>query len=246
MKKLKYKNLPYQQFRAFSVHIFTASGSFLAFLGVTAAAEYRFIDMFLWIGLALVIDGFDGPIARKMRVKEILPNWSGDMLDNIIDYLTYVLLPAFALYQSNLLGTSWCSSLAAAMIVISSAIYYADKNMKTEDYFFCGFPAVWNMIVFTLFVIQTTPLISMSLIILSVILTFMPIHFLHPIRVVRLRPLNIFIFICWSAIGCYSLFSHFQLPLWSYIAFIICGIYLYTIGSILQFFPKLGQKKISS
>ena len=90
MKIFKYKRVPYAEIRAFSVHILTASGSFLAFLGVVAASEHRFVDMFWWLGLALLVDGIDGPIARKVRVKEVLPNWSGDTLDNIIDYVTYV------------------------------------------------------------------------------------------------------------------------------------------------------------
>ena len=120
MKIFNYKRVPYAEIRAFSVHILTASGSFLAFLGVVAAAERRFVDMFWWLGLALVVDGIDGPIARKVRVKEVLPNWSGDTLDNIIDYVTYVLLPAFALYQSGFMGEG-LSFLSAAIIVVSSA-----------------------------------------------------------------------------------------------------------------------------
>src|SRR5215217_9740581 len=91
-------------------------GSFLAFLGIVAAAEHRFVDMFWWLGLALAVDGIDGPIARKVRVKEVLPNWSGDTLDNVIDYVTYVLLPAFALYQSGMIGEPW-SFVAAGAIV---------------------------------------------------------------------------------------------------------------------------------
>ena len=104
MKIFNYKRVPYAEIRAFSVHMLTASGSFLAFLGVVAAAEHRFVDMFWWLGLALLVDGIDGPIARKVRVKEVLPNWSGDTLDNIIDYVTYVLLPAFAAVTHDAAG----------------------------------------------------------------------------------------------------------------------------------------------
>lgn len=182
MKIFNYKRVPYAEMRAFSVHILTASGSFLAFLGVVAAAEHRFIDMFWWLGLALLVDGIDGPIARKVRVKEVLPNWSGDTLDNIIDYVTYVLLPAFALYQSGMIGEPW-SFVAAGMIVVSSAIYYADMGMKTDEYFFSGFPVVWNMIVFTLFVIDASATTALTVVIVSVVLTFLPINFLHPVRV---------------------------------------------------------------
>jgi phosphatidylcholine synthase len=241
MRIFKYKRVPYAEIRAFSVHILTASGSFLAFLGVVAAAEHRFIDMFWWLGLALLVDGIDGPIARKVRVKEVLPNWSGDTLDNIIDYVTYVLLPAFALYQSGMIGQPW-SFAAAGAIVVSSAIYYADTGMKTEEYFFSGFPVVWNMVIFTLFVVDASATTAMVLVGVSVVLTFLPINFLHPVRVQRLRSLNLGIFLLWSALGIYSLLMHFVMPQWAVVLFIICGIYLYCIGAVLQFFPALGRR----
>ncbi|AYG66218.1 MULTISPECIES: phosphatidylcholine synthase [unclassified Rhizobium] len=241
MKIFKYKRVPYAEMRAFSVHILTASGSFLAFLGVVAASEHRFVDMFWWLGLALLVDGIDGPIARKVRVKEVLPNWSGDTLDNIIDYVTYVLLPAFALYESGMIGEPW-SFVAAGMIVVSSAIYYADTGMKTDEYFFSGFPVVWNMVIFTLFVIDASATTAMVLVGVSVVLTFLPINFLHPVRVKRLRPLNLGIFLFWSALGVYSLLMHFLMPQWAVFLFIISGIYLYCIGAVLQFFPSLGRQ----
>ncbi|NTH31551.1 phosphatidylcholine synthase [Rhizobium rhizogenes] len=223
------------------MHILTASGSFLAFLGVVAAAEHRFVDMFWWLGLALLVDGIDGPIARKVRVKEVLPNWSGDTLDNIIDYVTYVLLPAFALYESGMIGEPW-SFVAAGMIVVSSAIYYADTGMKTDEYFFSGFPVVWNMVVFTLFVIGANATTAMIVVGVSVVLTFLPINFLHPVRVKRLRPLNLGIFLFWSALGVYSLLMHFVMPHWAVVLFVLSGIYLYCIGGVLQFFPSLGRQ----
>lgn len=240
MKIFNYKRVPYAEMRAFSVHILTASGSFLAFLGVVAAAEHRFVDMFWWLGLALLVDGIDGPIARKVRVKEVLPNWSGDTLDNIIDYVTYVLLPAFALYQSGMIGEPW-SFVAAGMIVVSSAIYYADMGMKTDEYFFSGFPVVWNMIVFTLFVIDASANTALAVVVVSVVLTFLPVNFLHPVRVRRLRSLNLGIFLLWCLLGVIALLMHFNSPSWLVLPFIATGIYLYVIGGILQAFPSLGR-----
>lgn len=242
MKIFNYKRVPYAEMRAFSVHILTASGSFLAFLGVVAAAEHRFVDMFWWLGLALLVDGIDGPIARKVKVKEVLPNWSGDTLDNIIDYVTYVLLPAFALYQSGMIGEPW-SFVAAGMIVVSSAIYYADVGMKTEEYFFSGFPVVWNMIVFTLFVTHASANVALAVVLVSVFLTFLPINFLHPVRVQRLRPLNLGVFLVWSILGCVALLMHFDTPAWISVPFVISGIYLYCIGAVLQLFPSIGRTR---
>lgn len=240
MKIFNYKRVPYAEIRAFSVHILTASGSFLAFLGVVAAADKDFTSMFWWLGLALLVDGIDGPIARKVRVKEVLPNWSGDTLDNIIDYVTYVLLPAFALYQSGMIGQPW-SFVAAGMIVVSSAIYYADTGMKTDEYFFSGFPVVWNMVVFSLFVVDASATTAMVVVVVSVLLTFLPINFLHPVRVKRLRILNLGIFFVWSALGMYALLMDFSTPYFVLVPFIATGVYLYVVGGILQLFPTLGR-----
>lgn len=241
MRILSERKVPFAEIRAFSVHILTASGSFLAFLGVVAAAEGRFVTMFWWLGAALLVDGIDGPIARRLKVSEVLPSWSGVMLDNIIDYVTYVLLPAFALYQSHMIGEPW-SFIAAALIVVSSAIYYADSSMKTDENFFSGFPVVWNMVIFSFFVIQPHGLLAMAIVIVSVILTFLPVNFLHPVRVKRLRPLNLVIFALWCLTGFYALIVSFEAPVWVETIFVLSGIYLYCVGGLLQRFPALGAK----
>ncbi len=249
------KKVTWPQARAFAVHLLTASGSFLAFLALVAASEERFTAMFWWLGLALLVDGIDGPIARKLEVKEILPTWSGELLDNIIDYFTYVMLPAFALYQRGLMGEG-LSFLSAAIIVVSSAIYYADTGMKTKENFFKGFPVVWNMVVFVLFVIEPGEWISFAVVVAAGILTFVPINFLHPVRVVRLRPVNIAVMLLWCAFGGLALAQAALAEFYSQIGvlaehvstFIKVGIavtslYLFGIGAVLQAFPNLGKKQ---
>jgi len=236
------KKVTAPQAKAFSVHLLTASGSFLAFLSLVAASEERWTAMFWWLGLALLVDGIDGPIARRLQVKEVLPTWSGDMLDNIIDYVTYVLIPAFALYQSGFMGEG-LSFLSAAIIVISSAIYYADTGMKTAENFFRGFPVVWNMIVFTLFVIGTSEYMSFVVVLVSAILTFTPINFLHPVRVVRLRSINLAIFLAWCAFGVIALVRDMDASLLVKIGIGVTGVYLYVIGAVMQAFPQLGKIK---
>lgn len=237
-----YRRVPYAEIRAFSVHILTASGSFMAFLALVAAAESRFIDMWWWLGVAMLIDGIDGPIARKVNVKEVLPNWSGDTLDNVIDYVTYVLIPAFALYQSGMIGEP-LSFVAAGLIVVSSAIYYADTGMKTDENFFSGFPIVWNMLVFSLFVIKASEGTAFLVVLAAVVMTFLPIHFLHPVRVVRLRPVNLAVFLAWAALSAYALLLHFQSPDWLMWAVMLTSGYLFIIGAIMQAFPKLGSRR---
>lgn len=236
------KKVTWPQARAFSVHLLTASGSYLAFLSLVAASETRWTAMFLWLGLALFVDGIDGPIARKLEVKEILPTWSGELLDNIIDYVTYVLIPAFALYRSGFMGEG-LSFLSAAIIVVTSAIYYADTGMKTKENFFKGFPVVWNMIVFTLFVIEPGEWISFAVVVIAAILTFLPLNFLHPVRVERLRPLNLGVFLAWCVLAAYALFMDMNPPEFVQIAIAITSLYLFCIGIIMQIFPKLGLRK---
>jgi len=230
------------QARAFSVHLFTASGSFLAFVSLVAASEERWTAMFWWLGLALLVDGIDGPVARKLQVKEILPTWSGELLDNIIDYVTYVLIPAFALYQRGFMGEN-LSFLSAAIIVVSSAIYYADTGMKTKENFFRGFPVVWNMVVFTLFVIEPGEWVSFAVVVIAGITTFLPMNFLHPVRVARLRWLNLPMTLLWCAFGAIALLQQMEAFDWVKVGIAATGIYLFFIGGIMQLFPKLGATR---
>lgn len=240
-ERLLAKKVTMPQARAFSVHLLTASGSFLAFLSLVAASEKQWTAMFLWLGLALFVDGIDGPIARKLDVKYVLPTWSGELLDNIIDYVTYVLIPAFALYQSGFMGAG-LSFLSGAIIVVSSAIYYADTAMKTKENFFKGFPVVWNMVVFTLFVLSPGEWVAFGIVVFSAILSFVPIYFLHPVRVVRLRPINLTVFLAWCAFGVVALLYNLDAPYWAKLGLMITGIYIYIIGFILQMFPNFGRK----
>lgn len=227
------------QVKAFSVHLLTASGSFLAFLSLVAASEQRWAAMFWWLGLALAVDGIDGPIARKLQVKEVLPTWSGEMLDNIIDYVTYVLIPAFALYESGYMGTG-LSFLSAAIIVVSSAIYYADTGMKTRENFFLGFPVVWNMIVFTIFVTGPDEYVAFGVVVIAAVCSFLPVWFLHPVRVVRLRTLNLTMLTLWAVFGAVALLQNLETSLLVKIVNSVTSIYLFFIGAVLQVFPRLG------
>ena len=236
------KKVTWPQARAFSVHLLTASGSFLAFLSLVAAAEKQWTAMFLWLGLALFVDGIDGPIARKLEVKEVLPTWSGELLGNIIDYVTYVLIPAFALYQSGFMGEG-LSFLSAAIIVVSSAIYYADTGMKTKENFFKGFPVVWNMVVFALFVIAPGEYVSFGVVVVAAILSFVPVNFLHPVRVQRLRTLNLGIFLVWCLLGAVALFQNMDASRAVQLGIAVTSVYLFVVGGVMQLFPKLGLKE---
>lgn len=239
---LKSRKVTMPQARAFSVHLLTASGSFLAFLSLDAASEKQWAAMWAWLGIALIVDAIDGPIARRLDVKYVLPTWSGETLDNIIDYVTYVLIPAFALYQSGIMGPV-LSFLSAALMMVTSAIYYADTDMKSEENFFKGFPVVWNMLVFTVFVVQPAEWVAFAVVLVSAILSFMPVYFVHPVRVRRLRPLTLAVVLVWAMLSLMIVFYyHMQAPYTVRIGLMVSSLYIYCIGAVLQIFPDLGRR----
>jgi phosphatidylcholine synthase len=180
---------PLVRVAAFCVHLLTASGAALALLSLLAAADRRWPAMFLWLGLAVIVDTVDGPIARRLRVVELLPRWAGDVLDLVVDFLTYVFVPAFAIATGGLLP-GHAGLLAGIVIVTTGVLYFADRRMKTADNYFRGFPAVWNAVAFFMFLLRPDPWIAGAAIAALAVLTFVPVVFVHPFRVVRLRALN--------------------------------------------------------
>jgi len=173
--------------RAFAVHIFTACGAALALMAMIAAARHAWIPVFLLLGIALIVDGVDGTLARRLRVAEVLPNWSGDGLDFVVDFVTYVFVPAFVIFESGLLPAAAAIPIVVG-IAVSGALYFADRRMKTPDNFFRGFPALWNVVAFYLLLLKPTPWLAAGSILLLIILTFVPFKFVHPVRVERWRP----------------------------------------------------------
>jgi phosphatidylglycerophosphate synthase len=147
-----------RQAAAFAVHLLTASGAAVAFGALIAAIQGEFTVMFALLGLALLIDGIDGILARRLRVAHVLPRWSGETLDHVVDYLTYVFVPAYALASGAILPQPFAIPAAVA-IVVSGAIYFADKRMKTATVISADFPVLWNLVAFYLFLIQPQPLI---------------------------------------------------------------------------------------
>ncbi len=235
----------FQQWRAFSVHLLTASGAFWAFMAIIAAANQNWVHMFAWLGLALFVDGIDGPIARRVDIKRVLPNWSGDMLDSIIDYATYVLIPAFGLYQAGIIGSPW-SFVAAGLIVVTSAVYYADMRMKTKDNHFRGFPVTWNMVVFTFFVVQPPDWAAFLFVVVCSVATFLPLKFLHPVRVARFRMFNLAVFAVWSVLGILAIAYAFDSPSWVRTGILLSGLYLFAIGPVMQFIDWMRGRADSS
>jgi phosphatidylcholine synthase len=185
---------------AFAVHMLTASGAALALLALVFATGGLWEAMFITFGAALIVDGVDGPLARRFRVAEALPRWSGDTLDLVVDFVTYVFVPAYAIAASGLLPQEFTLP-AGIVIVVSGALYFADRAMKTADNYFRGFPALWNLAAFYLFVLEPEPWLALAIMLALAVLSFAPIKFLHPLRVKRLRALNIALLAIWAVLA---------------------------------------------
>jgi phosphatidylcholine synthase len=184
----------------FLVHVLTASGAAVCLLALLAAVAAEWPRMFAWLGLALIIDAFDGSLARLLHVAERLPRWSGDVLDLVVDFLGYVFVPAYAIVTGGLLP-GWIAVPAGFVILATGALYFADRRMKTVDNYFRGFPALWNVVAFYLFLLRPPPWAGMALIGLLGVLTFVPYPFVHPVRVLRLRPINLGLVALWAVLA---------------------------------------------
>ena len=195
--------------RAFTIHVFTACGAALALLALILAIGGQWAAMFACLGLALIVDGLDGPMARAFDVAKLLPRWSGESLDFVVDFVTYVFVPAYAIAASGFLPDAL--AIPAGMIVcITGALYFADREMKTRENYFRGFPAVWNLVAFYLYVLAPPPWVATVMIAALAVLTFVPIRFVHPLRVKHLRLLNIALMAVWAALALLAIIQNLE------------------------------------
>lgn len=181
-----------------SVHLFTASGAALGLIALFLAADGRFAAMFAWLGAALVVDAVDGTLARHFKVTETAPFIDGAALDLVVDFLNYVVTPLVALWRSGLLDPALVGPVCAA-VCAGSALYFADRRMKTADYWFRGFPSLWNIVVFYLLVLRPHAGASLAVVLVTAACMFAPVVFVHPLRVKRLRPVTLVVTGVWGA-----------------------------------------------
>ena len=215
--------------RAFAIHVFTACGAALAFLSLILATGEHWAAMFFCLGVALIVDGLDGPLARAFNVAAVLPRWSGDTLDLIVDFTTYVFVPAYAVAASGLLPEAL--ALAAGVVIcISGALYFADRNMKTADNYFRGFPAVWNLAAFYLYVLAPPQWLAAAAIVVLAGLSFAPIKFLHPLRVKRLRMLNIALLLAWAVLALIAVALNLQPGPYVTWPLVLIAVYFFVAG----------------
>lgn len=195
--------------QAYLVHMLTASGAVFAMLALMEAAKENWAMMFVWLMVAFAVDGIDGPLARKYDVTVNGPRIDGVLLDLIIDYLTYVFIPAFALFQSGLLP-GWTGWFAIIVITFMSAIYFADNRMKTSDYSFSGFPGCWNMVVLVLFALEPGFLTILFFVVVLAVAMLLPIKFVHPFRTERWRSITLPMAFGWTFFAIWAAWLDFD------------------------------------
>lgn len=219
--------------KALSVHLLTASGAVFAMLAMLAAVEQKWDLMFLWLVVAFFVDGIDGPLARRYDVRTNAPVFDGVLLDLIIDYLTYVFVPAYALFKSGLLPgwTGWC---AIIVITFASALYFADTRMKTRDYSFSGFPGCWNMLVLVIFAITPNFWVSLALVAGLAAAMFMPLRFVHPVRTQRWRAVTLPMALGWTVFAGWAAWVDFHPESFAHWGLVMTSVYLLFAGIVQQ------------
>ena len=231
-----------KKFKAMSVHMFTATGAVLAMLAMLAAVDQKWDLMFLWLVVAFLVDGIDGPLARKYDVKTNAPQIDGVLLDLIIDYLTYVFIPAFALFKSGLLP-GWTGWVAIILVTFASAIYFADTRMKTKDNSFWGFPGCWNMMVIVMFALSPNFWVILAVTVVLSLAMFAPLKFVHPVRTERWRTVTLPMALAWTFFAGWAAWVDFHPQSWAHWGLIITSVYLISAGILQQIIPARSASK---
>ena len=229
---------------AFSVHLLTGSGAALALMALVSATQAAWPAMFGWLLAAFIVDGIDGPLARKVDTKTHASNWDGAILDLVIDYLNYVFIPAYALIYSDLLPSPW-GLISALLIASTGVVYFADTRMKAEDNSFVGFPAAWQMLVLVFLVVTPSIWMTLGIIVLLAAAQFVPLKFIHPVRTERWRVVNLPVLLIWGVLAAVSVYMHFKPPEWIRMGLTLTSIWLFTIGLVMQAIPPRKETVIA-
>lgn len=215
--------------RAFAIHVFTATGAGLAFLALVFATGGHWAAMFFCFGVALIVDAIDGPLARAFKIAEDLPRWSGDTLDLVIDYTTYVFVPAYAIAASGLLPPA-LALISGVVVCMTGALYFADRHMKTEDNYFRGFPGLWNLAAFYLYLLEPPPWIAAAGVLVLAALSFIPVKFLHPFRVTHWRPFNVVLLAVWGVLALLAVAANLSPGPFVTVPLSLIAIYFFAVG----------------
>ncbi|QRZ12419.1 CDP-alcohol phosphatidyltransferase family protein [Paracoccus methylovorus] len=228
-----------RRMKALSVHLLTATGAVLSMLALLAAARAEWSQMFFWLVIALIVDGIDGPLARRYHVKTNWPTYDGVLMDLIIDYLTYVFIPAYALFMSGLLP-GWTGWIAIIAITYGSVIYFADTRMKTKDNSFAGFPACWNMVVLVLFATKPNFWLTLIIVVALAITMFTNVKFIHPVRTERWRLISLPVTVAWVGFSVWAVLVDFHPESFARWGLLLSSLWLMFAGLAQQLTERRG------
>ncbi len=221
---------------AFSVHLLTASGAAFALMALVAATQGSWELMFGWLVVALLVDGIDGPLARKVDIKRNAANWDGELLDLVVDYLTYVFIPAYALIYTGILPSPW--GIAAALVVaLTGVVYFADVRMKNVDNTFKGFPAAWQMVVLVLLTLDPPIAVTLGVVAFLAVAQFLPLKFIHPMRTARWREVNLPMTLSWVGFAVWAAIAGFEPPFLAQLGLALTSLWILCVGLVMQAIP---------
>ena len=219
---------------AWLAHAYTASGVLLAFLAARAVIDHDYRTAFFWLGLQIAVDATDGLLARALRVKERTPAFDGAKLDDIVDYLTYVFVPALFVWRAVLVPDAWMLWVTGAML-LSSAYGFNRADAKTADHFFTGFPSYWNIVVFYLLIARFPSVMNAIILLLLAVLVFVPVRCIYPSRTPILQgPTNV-LGVIWGGLMLTMLWQYPAISQPVFLASLVFPVYYVVLSLALQF-----------
>ena len=219
---------------AWLAHLYTASGVVFAFLAARAVIDFDYREAFFWLGVQIVVDATDGLLARAARVSERLPWFNGAKLDDIIDYLTYVFVPALFVWRAILVPESWILYVTSAML-LSSAYGFNRADAKTADHFFLGFPSYWNIVVFYMLVLKLSPAVNGVILLGLAVMVFVPIRYVYPSRMTVLRGPTILLGVIWGVLMSVMLWQYPAISTPVLLASLVFPVYYFGLSLVLHF-----------
>ena len=222
---------------AWLAHLYTATGIVLAFLAARAVIEFDYRTAFFWLAVQVIVDATDGVFARAVRVSERVPWFDGAKLDDIIDYLTYVFVPALLVWRAILVPEPWMPYVTGAML-LSSAYGFNRTDAKTVDHFFTGFPSYWNIVVFYLVVLHWPGVVNAAILLGCAVLVFVPVKYIYPSRMPVLRGTTNLLGVIWGAVVLAMLWQYPMVSRALLLASFVFPAYYVLLSLWLQFRPR--------
>jgi phosphatidylcholine synthase len=217
---------------AWGVHLYTASGAAVGFCALAATAAGNYGRAFLLMALATFIDCTDGTLARRARVKEVLPHFDGSKLDDIVDYLNYVVVPVVLAYHAAFIPRGLGGLLIGSLPLVASSYGFCQADAKTADHFFKGFPSYWNVVVFYFYALASPTWFNVAVVVLFSVLVFVPIRYLYPSRNPTARRLTHVFGVAWAVCVAVLILQFPQPSRW--LAFVSLFFPLYYVALSLQ------------